>query len=93
MHRVKLDTAAPAVKEFLRTLPSDPEGVELELEGTVLYKLIAPQQLTEPEKRAIIDRGRELVRQARERNKGVPAKVIEREVRQAVDEVRRRQRS
>lgn len=90
MKRVKLDTAAPAVKEFVRGLRVGVDGVELELDGQVLYKLIPPSQLSEAEKEALLEKGRELVRRARERNKGVPAKVLAREARQAVDEVRRR---
>lgn len=38
----------------------------------------------------LVARGRELVRQARERNRDVPADVIERDVERAVDEVRGR---
>jgi hypothetical protein len=92
MKRIKLDTASRTVQQFIRSLPVDAEGVELELNGRVLCKVIPPLQFSDAEKAALIQEGRELMRRARERNKGVPARVIEREVREAVKEVRSRQR-
>jgi hypothetical protein len=56
------------------------------------HKFVPASQLSEAEKAELIARGRALVRKARERNKVVPARIIEREVRQAVAEVRGRQR-
>jgi hypothetical protein len=91
MKRIKLDNTVPDVKQFIRNLPVDPEGVELELDGRVLFKLIPPAQFSDAEKAALLKQGRELVRRARERNKGVPARLIEREVRKAVNTVRRKQ--
>jgi hypothetical protein len=92
MQQLDLDTADPAVKQFFLSLPSDPEGVELVLRGDVVCRIVGPTQLTEIQKQALFARGRELVRRARERNRGVAADVLEREVGQAVDEVRRRKR-
>lgn len=92
MHRVKLDTAPPAVKKFVRTLPLDPEGVELELNGEIVCKVIGPHQLTEADRAALLDKVTKQIRRAHLRNKDVPARVIEREVRQAVEEVRSRDR-
>ncbi len=92
MHRVVLDTESADVKKFLSALPIDPEGVTLELEGRVIGKIIPPDQLSEAERDAVLRDGLKLMRQSQERNKGVPAKVIEREVREAVDEVRRQAR-
>ena len=43
------------------------------------------------EREALIERGRQLLRKSRDRNREVPARVIEREVQAAVDEVRSRQ--
>jgi hypothetical protein len=62
-----------------------PEGSEVEvtLRNDAADVLSADQS-------ALLARGRELVRRARERNEAVPAAVIEREVAQAVDEVRHR---
>lgn len=93
MSRIKVDEAPPPVKEFLRSLPLSAEGTELELDGRVICKVIPARQFSDAEKEALIARGRELVRRAQERNNGVPAKVIEREVRDAVDEVRRKRKS
>jgi hypothetical protein len=92
MQRVNLESAPEAVKKYLSDLPVEPDGVELVLHGEVLYKVVGPHQLTDAERDAILDEGLQLIRQAPQRNKGVPAKVIEREVREAVDEVRRRHR-
>ena len=90
MKRIKLDKAAPAVQQFVRDLPVAPNGVELELAGKVIGRLIPPTGLAEPERAALIARGRELVERARAQSKGVPSRILEREVREAVDEVRRR---
>lgn len=91
MKRIKVDKAAPAVREFLRGLPFAANGVELELGGRVIGKLIPPSELSDTEKAALFARGRELVKRARARNKGVPARVLQREVDNAVSAVRRRQ--
>jgi hypothetical protein len=90
MKPIKLDRADDRVKEFFRALPIEPDGVELELNGKIVCKVVGPHQMTAADREAIVKRGRELMRQARERNRGVPAKVIEREVREAVEEVRGR---
>lgn len=90
--RVKLDTATSAVKDFLRGLPLIPNGVELELAGKVIGRFMPPEELSDPEKSALLARGRELVQRARQRNQGVPARILERDIRKAVTEVRRRQR-
>jgi hypothetical protein len=92
MSRVILDKAAPAVKKFVQRFSLGPEGVELELAGRVIGKFVPASQLSEAEIAEVIARGRALVRKARARNEGVPARIIEREVRQAVAEVRGRQR-
>ncbi len=90
MKRVNLDRTSLAVKKFVRSLPVDHEGLELELDGRVICKIISPLQLTEEEKQAFIEERWQLIRRARERNKGVPARVIAREVREAVETVRRK---
>jgi hypothetical protein len=92
MKRIKLDTASRTVQQFVRSLPVDAEGVELELNGRVLCKVIPPLEFSDAEKAALMQEGRELMRRARERNKGVPARVIECEVRDAVKAVRSKQR-
>jgi hypothetical protein len=92
MKRVKLDKADRSVQRFFRSLPEDQDGVELELNGRVLCKVIPPLQFSDAEKAALVQGARELVRRARERNRGVPARVLDREVREAVKGVRGRQR-
>lgn len=92
MRKVTLDKAAPAVKKFFRSLKVGHEGIEVVLNGEPVYKVIPASQMSEAEKQAMVDRTWKLINRARERNKNVPARVIEREVRDAVDEVRRRQR-
>jgi hypothetical protein len=93
MRRIKLDSAAPAVKKLLRHLPAQPHGVELELGGEVIGTLLPPPGLSEAEKAALRARGRALVQRARRLNKGVSARVLEREVDQAVREARTRRRA
>jgi hypothetical protein len=92
MKRVNLDQAQPAVKRFVRDLQIGAEGVELELDGKVVCEVVPPQTISPAERAALLLRGRELAQRARARNKGVRARVIEREVQQAVDEVRGRKR-
>ncbi|MEX2142677.1 MAG: hypothetical protein WD894_25710 [Pirellulales bacterium] len=92
MHRVSLDSASRSVREFFKKLPIDLDGVEIEAAGKVLCKVIPSHQLSDAEKQCLIDRARELMRRSQERNKGVPARVIEREIRDAIDEVRGRKR-
>jgi antitoxin (DNA-binding transcriptional repressor) of toxin-antitoxin stability system len=92
MRKVTLDKAAPAVKKFFRALKIGNEGVEVVLNGEVVYKVVPASQMSEAEKQAMLERTWKLINRARERNKGVPARVIAREVRDAIDEVRRRQR-
>ena len=89
MKHISLDAAAEDVKQFVRTLPLGGEGVELELDGQVICKVIPPQQLSSSEREAVLKAGWKRVRQAQQRNKGVSAKVIEREVDQAIEQVRR----
>jgi hypothetical protein len=90
MKRVALDAAAEAVRSFVQSLPMDPGGVALELQGRVLCTVIPPEGFSGLEKAELLRRGRELVRRSRNRNEGVPIRTIEREIRGAVDEVRRR---
>ena len=78
------------IKDFLRGLPLGTEGVALEVDGSVLCKVIDPHQLSDADRDAILQTGWERVRRARDRNKGVPAKIIDREVSEAVEEVRGR---
>jgi hypothetical protein len=65
----------------------------LELNGRVVCKVVPLQHLSESEKESLIKERWRLIRRAQRRNKGMPAKVIEREVQSALDEVRRRDRT
>jgi hypothetical protein len=88
MPHISLDRENDSVKQFVRSLPLKSEGIDLELEGRVICKVVPPFE--EAEKSLLIERGRALVEAARRRNRGTPARVIEREVRDALGEVRRR---
>src|SRR5262245_22507423 len=90
MKRVKVDTATADVKQFVRGLPIDKGGVELELDGKVVCEVLPPRTVSPAERAALISRAREIGVRSRARNQGVRARVIEREVQNAVDEVRRR---
>jgi hypothetical protein len=92
MKRIILDQATPAIREFVRRLPIGRNGVELELAGRVIGKLVPPSSAAETDKAKLIARGRALVAKARARNKGISAATVEREIREAVDAVRGRQR-
>ena len=92
MHRMSLDAAPAAVKKFIQGLVVEPDGVEIELNGKVVCKVVGPHDLSESERDTLLQDGLKLLQKAQHRSKGVPAKVIEREVRDAVAEVRRRKR-
>ncbi len=88
MKRMVLDTADVAVKEFVRSLPSAAEALELELSGRVVGVFLPSAGQSVINQVALLARGRELVARVRERNTGVPDEEIEREVDAAVKEVR-----
>lgn len=90
MKRVAIDEAPMAVKEFVQSLPLDGGGVQLELGGHVVCTVVPAADRADRDARALLERGRELVRRSRERNKDIPTATVEREVRRAVNEVRQR---
>ena len=90
MSRLTLDHADRAVKKFARSIRVGQDGIEVELEGQILFKIVPPQQLGRPEIDAFLRRGKELVRRARQRNAAIPAASINRLVSSAVREVRKR---
>lgn len=90
MQRVKLDSAAPDVKDFICKLAENSNGVELELAGRVIGRFIRPQQLFESQRQELLDKVTRQLERSHARNRRKPAKVIERVVRTAVDKVRRR---
>jgi hypothetical protein len=92
MKHIVIDKYDERVRQFIRSLPLEPDGVAIELDGHVICKVVSPYQLSDAERDAALQRGWDLIEQAGARNKDVPAKVIEREVHKAVDEVRQRRR-
>ena len=81
------------VKRFVRTLAKGAEGAMLRLNGQSLLKVLPPYEMSDAEKKALIEGRQDLMRKARERNKGVPMKVINKEIEEAIDEVRGRKKS
>jgi hypothetical protein len=92
MTRVNLNNAAPAVTEFLSALAAAGEGVELELNGRVLCKILPPSDVSMHEMKALVDERWQLIHEAQRRTKGVSPQVLEREISDAVDKVRSRRR-
>jgi hypothetical protein len=88
MKRLNLDHDERSLKEFVRALPLQHEGIELELDGRIVCKIVPPLQCSEAEKKALVEERWQRIRQAQERNKGVPPRIIEREIREAVEAVR-----
>lgn len=87
---VDLNRVDPKVREFLRSLSIGPQGLNLVLDGQIICKVVPPLRLSEEEKRSLIERRRELMRQARERTKNVPAREMKRKFDAAINEVRRK---
>jgi len=88
MKRLLLKNTPRAVQQFVRSLVDHPEVVEFEENGRVLLRILAAPQLSTKNKSTLLQEGRELVRRARERNRDVPSRTLEKEVRQAVSTVR-----
>jgi hypothetical protein len=88
MTRINADTAAPAVRKFIRSLAIDANGVEVTLGGDVVCKIIPPGQLSDAEKAAQLAELRQLLAQSRDHSKRVPATEIERTIRGALKTVR-----
>jgi hypothetical protein len=88
MTRISVDAAPPAVKKFIRSLAIDANGVEITLGGKVVCRIIPPGQLSDAEKAAQFAEVRQLLGEARDHSKRVPARVIERNIRNALKTVR-----
>ena len=86
MQRIKLDLAPAAVKEFFGSLSFESDGVELELEGQILCKVVSPHWVTDEEREKRIEAARKIIRQAQARNRGVPQREIAQVVDEAVEE-------
>jgi len=92
MKRMNLDKAAPAVKRFVSELPVAGEGLELEMNGRVVCKILPPTCFSADEMKSMVEERWQLIRKAQRRNKGISPRVLEREVLEAVATVRRRRR-
>lgn len=88
--RIDVTTTKKPVRQFLQELGTLRSPVELVVEDTVVAKLIPPAELSEKEKQRILDKGWQAVQCARSRTRGIPASVIQKEVDEAVREVRAR---
>jgi hypothetical protein len=89
MTRIKVDTAALAVKKFIRSLAIDANGVEVILDGRVVCKIIPPGQLSDAEKTAQLSEVRQLLAKARDNSKRRSAATIEQNVRDALKTIRK----
>ncbi len=90
---IDLDQEDEHVKIFLSTLAHDAEETLLRLNGQPLLKVLPPYGMSDAEKKALIDERKDLMRQARDRTKGISAGVIETEIEDSINEVRRRNQS
>ena len=90
MRNVDLDKAPAAVKKFFRGLPIDNGGIALKMDGRVVARLIGPNQLSDSERKALIEKVKTSIRKARQRTKDIPPRVIRREIEESIAEVRRR---
>jgi hypothetical protein len=88
MKRVNVDSAAPEVKKFIRSLAIDANGVEVTLGGNVVCKIIPPGQLSDSEKAAQLGVVRQLLGESRANSKRMPAAAVERKIRKALKTVR-----
>lgn len=92
MKRVTLDSESPAIRKFIGELPMDAAGVELELNGRIICRVVPPSMSPATEKAALIQERWELIRQVQERTHSLSATAIDGQIEQAVDEVRSRNR-
>lgn len=92
MQRLKLDSQNAAIRQFVQKLRPKREGLELEFDGEVVCKVFPPDYQPPLDQANARERLRELMRKSQDRNMGVPARVIDREIREAIDEVRGRRK-
>jgi hypothetical protein len=87
---IDLDREDEHIKRFIRTLGHRTEETVLRLNGQPVVKVSPPNEMSDAEKKALIEQRQALIRKARARTKGVPMKVIRRETEEAIREVRGR---
>jgi hypothetical protein len=88
--RIDLATKKKPVREFIESLGRIREPVELVLRGSIVAKIVAPTELSEAEKRRILEDGWVIVEKARARTKHIPPATIQKAVNKAIREVRSR---
>jgi hypothetical protein len=88
VNRLNVDAEAPAVKKFLRKLAVDAGGVDIELGGQVICKIMPPEQMSDAERNVQLSDVREMLQRARKRSKGVASQLVERDIRAALAAVR-----
>jgi hypothetical protein len=84
MSRLNLDSAAPAVKNFLRSVSIVPNGIEIELDGKVVCKIVPPSELSEAEKDSRLADVRDLLKRSRMRSKRASRDKMDRDIREAM---------
>ena len=88
--QINLDVAADQVRELFVGLGAINEPIELVSGGVVVARLAAASALSQEEKRCIVAKGWEVVKEARTNARGIPAADIQKIVDRAVCEVRTR---
>ena len=80
MKHISIEEQDERVQQFLQALSKEAGGALLVRAGQPLLRVLPAGTLSEAETDAVVARGRELVHRARERNRGVPAREIQRKV-------------
>ena len=88
MARVDLGSGQQSVRDMLQGLGPLRAPVEIVIDGVLVAKLIPPSELSEREKRRILDEGWRVVEKARSRTKSLSATAIRKAVDAAVRDVR-----
>jgi hypothetical protein len=84
MTRIDLGSGQQSVRDMLHDLGRLRSPVEIVIDGVLVAKLIPPAELSEREKRRILDEGWRVVEKVRARTKRLPASAIRKAVDAAV---------
>ena len=90
MKQLNIDEQELAVRQFLESLAAASEETAVQANGKIVLRILPPNLLGDDEKQVLIERRRELMRQACDRAKSMKPEEIDRLVQDAVDEVRGR---
>ncbi len=88
MKKIKLDKEPSVIKNFFRHLFVGVNGVELELGGKIFCQIIPAFSLSASEREGLLKKRWELIRLAQQRTKNIPANVLAKKIRQAIQQVR-----